>query len=311
MNAKNNSQALVVPTLNAEGSGDLNTFLNSLEKQDLPCLKVLFVDSQSDDHTVKEAKKRGIHVHSIQRKDFDHGKTRQLARQLLKEVEFIIYMTQDAYLADENALKNILIPFKDPKVALSYGRQIPKKGHGPFASHSRFFNYPAHAHIYSLEDHKKHGMKVAFSSNCFACYRTQALDAIGGFPRAVLGEDIIVAAKLILSNWKIAYTADASVYHSHEYSLKQEFRQHFDYGTFHKENPWITQRLGKAEKSGMDFALSELSYIAKKAPWLLPLSFLRSSCKYLAFQMGKHNEWIPLKWRHLLSRHPLFWLRQN
>jgi rhamnosyltransferase len=58
------------------------------------------------------------------------------------------------------------------------------------------------------------GIKSIFISNSFAAYRRSALLAVGGFRKDVIfGEDTVTAARLLLSGYQVAYSAQACVYH--------------------------------------------------------------------------------------------------
>jgi rhamnosyltransferase len=138
------------------------------------------------------------------------------------------------------------------------------------------------------------GLRVAFLSNSFAAYRLSALDAVGGFPSDVIfGEDMYVAARLIQAGYKIAYAAEAAVYHSHPYTLQQEFRRYFDMGVLHARESWIRNELGSAEGEGLRFVKSELRYLSQHAFWRIPEALLRTLLKYLGFRLGLMEEHIP------------------
>ena len=84
------------------------------------------------------------------------------------------------------------------------------------------------------------GIKAAFLSNSFAAYRRSALESVGGFPSdTIFGEDTFAAAKMLLNGWKIAYSAEATVYHSHNLTFIEEFRRYFDIGVFHSREKWF------------------------------------------------------------------------
>jgi len=77
-----------------------------------------------------------------------------------------------------------------------------------------------------MENARHRGFKAIFFSNSFGAYRRKALEEVGGFPKDVnFGEDTVVAGHLLLAGWKIAYAADAEVYHSHSYSICEEFQR--------------------------------------------------------------------------------------
>jgi rhamnosyltransferase len=129
---------LVVPTLNA---GDRWVdFLQSIVQQSLVPNRLLDIDSGSTDHTAAHSRASGFEVVTIERSQFNHGGTRQWAAEYLSDCSIVIFLTQDAILAEPNALAEIVACFDDPMVAVAYGRQIPHKGATPIEAHARLFN---------------------------------------------------------------------------------------------------------------------------------------------------------------------------
>lgn len=297
---------LVIPSRNA-GSG-WEAVLESLEEQTCsPKLRCL-VDSGSNDATVALARIYGFTVEVIDPAQFNHGGTRQLMVDRHCNDGLVVFLTQDAHLASPDALCELLSAFNDSSVGAVYGRQLPRLGAGPIEAHARLFNYPDKSYVATLADRERMGIKAAFSSNSFAAYRRSALMAVGGFPRnIILGEDTFVAAKMLLAGLKVAYQADALVYHSHDYSLRQEFRRYFDIGVFHAREAWLLDAFGKPEGEGGRFVRSELFYLFKQAPWLIPSALLRTGLKYLGYRLGRAERGLPLGLKRLLSMHRGFW----
>ncbi len=298
--------ALVVPTLN--GGEVWERWLVAFSTQTLLPEFLLVMDSSSQDDTAALARAHGFEVHSIPRGDFDHGGTRQLAAEILEEAQIIIYMTQDAIPASPDALERLITAFEDPNVGAAYGRQLPRLGATPIEAHARLFNYPPVSEVRTLADIPRLGIRAAFMSDSFAAYRRAALMDVGGFPRRViLGEDTFVAAKMLLAGWKIAYRADAQVYHSHAYSPWQEFKRYFDIGVFHAREPWIRERFGEAEGEGWRYVRSELTYLLRENPLLIPSSLVRLPLKYLGYRLGKLEASLPRWLKKRLSMHAFFW----
>ena len=197
---------------------------------------------------------------------------------------------------------NILKPFQNKSVAAVCGRQLPRKQAAQIETHARLYNYSSNSCLKSLNDADKFGLKTAFISNSFAAYRVSALLDVGGFPASVIfGEDMYVAAKLLQAGYKIAYAADACVYHSHDYSLWQEMKRYFDMGVFHAREPWIRQGLGGAEGEGVKFVMSEMKYLWKYAFWRLPESMLRILLKYVGFRLGLMESMLPVRFKRLFA----------
>lgn len=298
--------ALVVPTLN--GGEVWERWLEAFSHQTLRPEFLLVVDSSSQDETVAQARAHGFVVHTIPRSDFDHGKTRQLAAEILEDARFLIYMTQDAILASPDALERLISAFEDPSVGAVYGRQLPRPGANPIEAHARLFNYPPVSEVRTLADVPRLGIRAAFMSDSFAAYRRATLMDVGGFPRQViLSEDTFVAAKMLLAGWKIVYRADAQVYHSHAYTPWQEFKRYFDIGVFHAREPWIRERFGEAEGEGWRYVRSELAYLWSKDPLQIPSSLVRLPLKYLGYRLGRIEAFLPTWLKKHLSMHSFFW----
>lgn len=271
---------ICIPTLNI-GAG-VDALVRSLQQQEIES-EVLVIDSSSTDGAVELFEGMGARVHTIPRTSFDHGATRQLALSLFPGADIIIYLTQDAILASAASIKNILACFDDDAVGAACGRQLPHKDASAIAAHARLFNYPDESLVNSNDDISARGIKTAFISNSFAAYRRTALMEVGGFPTgAILSEDTYVAAKMLQAGWKLAYCAEATCYHSHNYSIKQEFQRYFDIGVFHGRERWYLDLLGRAEGEGKKFVVSELRHLQKSGLFLIPSAIARTGCKLLA-----------------------------
>jgi rhamnosyltransferase len=297
---------IIVPTLNA--AKEWKRFAPAL----LACIhpkRVLIVDSQSTDGTVELALAAGFRVHSIPRERFNHGTTRQLAAHMLPESEILVYLTQDAVLADSAAISRLVSAFDDPTIAAAYGRQLPRSGAGAIESHARRFNYSPASHIRDLRSRDELGIKSIFISNSFAAYRREALMKVGGFPQDVIfGEDTVTAARLLLSGDRIAYVAEAIVYHSHPYTCTQEFKRYFDIGVLHRREHWLLEKFGNTKSEGRKFVLSELFYLRQAEPFQIPSALLRTGLKLLGYRMGGMERILPLALKTRLSMHKRFWL---
>lgn len=298
--------ALCVPTLNpgAQAAG----FLSALAFQTRQPDTFFVIDSESTDHSRDVFADAGAKVHVIKRGEFDHGATRQWATTLCPSADIVVFLTQDAVLADAHALQHLIECFADEKVGAAYGRQLPRQDAGPIEAHARLFNYPAQSRAKTIADAAELGIKTAFISNSFAAYRMAALRAVGGFPRkTILGEDTFVAAKMLLQGWTVCYRADACVYHSHDYTLGEEFRRYFDTGVFHQQAPWIRERFGEAEGEGMRYLRSELSYLWREAPQRIPSAIIRNIAKFLGFRLGRLERVLPRSLKRRLSMNRGYW----
>jgi rhamnosyltransferase len=299
--------AVLVPTYNP---GPLwPDFLAGLYSQTSAPAHCWVLDSESTDGSLAQTAQEGLTVHTVERKHFNHGGTRQWGIDRLPAgVEFVVFLTQDAVLTDPEAIGHLLSGFSDPAVAAVYGRQLPHPDASQIAAHARHFNYPAQSQTRRWSDKDRLGLKACFLSNSFAAYRLSALREVGGFsPRVILGEDTHLAARLLQQGHAIRYEAQARVYHSHNYSLASEFARYFDTGVFHHDENWMIQSYGKPSREGLRFLKSEIFFLVRHAPWRLPEAMLRTALKALAYRLGcAHTRW-PLALKKQLSMHKGFW----
>jgi len=288
------SFVVIVPTLNA-GSLWLKWIEAYKAQSQLPD-SILIVDSGSVDETVKESKRAGFDIRIIKSADFDHGGTRQKAVNDFNSYDYAVLLTQDAVLSGEESIANLLSYFSDAEVAAVCGRQLPRKSAKPIEAHARIFNYGPESYVRSIGDAKDYGLKTAFISNSFAAYRISALKEVGGFQdNVIFGEDMYVAAKLLIKGYKVAYAADACVCHSHGYSVLQEMKRYFDMGVFHAREPWIRKELGGAEGEGVKFVVSELKYLFGHSFLCIPEGIMRSLLRYTGFRLGLMERKLPLR----------------
>lgn len=298
---------VIVPTYN--GGSTWNRCAEALARAvaGRPHLSVLVVDSSSHDGTAETARRHGFDVISIDPADFNHGGTRNLAAGAA-QAEFLVFLTQDAIVQGPESITELLAAFRDPKVAAAYGRQLPHPDANPVAAHARYANYGTAGHVCGLDDIPRCGLKAAFLSNSFAAYRTAAFRQLGGFPdQTILGEDMYFAARAILEGFLIAYVPSACVWHSHNYSVAEEFRRYFDIGVFQSEESWIGERYGGAGGEGLKFLKSEFSHLARHAPLWLPRAWLGDLAKILGYRLGKQHRRLPPGLRRACSMHRRYW----
>ena len=297
--------ACIVPTYN--GRDDLARLLDSLDKQSTK-FDLYVVDSSSVDGTFELALRRVTNVITIPSREFNHGGTRQMMVNQNPGYEFYVFLTQDAYLEDSMAIERLIVPFVDEQVGAVCGRQLPHIDASPLAQHARIFNYPTNSKIKSLDDVAELGLKTPFVSNSFTAYRGSALQEVGGFPKhVILSEDMFVAAKMLLSGWKIAYSGNARCRHSHNYTIKEEFCRYFDQGVFHGREAWISEHFGGAGGEGLRYVRSELKFLGISRLHLWPSAILRNACKLLAYKLGQKEQHMSIELKKKLGMYKGYW----
>lgn len=223
--------SVIIPTLNAEH--DIEGLLTVLGRQSIQPIETLVVDSASEDRTIELIQKhKGVRLLQIDRQDFNHGGTRDLA---LRESrgDFVCFLTQDALPVSDDYLELLVAPMvDDSEIALVSGRQLPKADARRFEQLVRGFNYPDSSSVRSKRDLKKYGIKTFFASDTCSAYRRTAYLECGGFDHVNTNEDMLMAAKFIASGMKVAYEPRAEVYHSHNLTPSQQFARNRAVGFF-------------------------------------------------------------------------------
>jgi len=274
--------ALIIPTYNAGKKFPL--LLESLSTQDINIDYKLIVDSGSVDDTLMYAEKYGFDILKIYKQDFNHGLTRDKAVKYILtqniKVDFVIFITQDILFASTNSISNLMRIFKDKNIAAAYGRQLVGKD-SSFLEHStRKFNYSNRSMIKTIDDIPKLGIYTIFLSNSFAAYRISEYLMLRGFPKTNFGEDMLIAAKFILTGRHIAYVAEAEIIHSHKYSIYSEYDRGREIAKMHLTNKWILKRFGSAESRGNSLVRSVKFY-------QIPILIIQALPKYVGYKITK------------------------
>ncbi|NBA78616.1 glycosyltransferase [Emticicia sp. ODNR4P] len=302
---------VVLLTYNAEKY--LERLLIALDEQTLQGFNLIIIDSSSKDNTTTILRDRNVDYISISPSDFNHGGTRNMSLQYCK-FDYVLFLTQDALPLNEHCFEEIYkVISQNNSIGLSYGRQVPYPGSGPFESFPRKFNYGEVSRLKTKEDIPVLGLKTSFCSNSFSIYNRNILTEIGGFPTNVIfGEDAYVSSKMILNDYGIYYCAEAMVYHSHDYSIKEEFKRYFDIGVFHTHQDWMIKAFSAPNGEGFKYVMREFKYLLDKKQFLLIPNFvIRVLAKFLGYQIGKRESKLSLAWKEKLSMHPRFWKNYN
>ena len=222
---------MIIPTLNP-GQG-VFSLLKALRKQTVPPTEIVVADSESDDGTADRVRAESdVRFISVKRSAFDHGGTRDMALRSCAS-PFAVFMTQDALPADERCMEELLRPFEDPRVAAVCARQVAWPDAKSAEKAVRAFRYPEEDDVWGKEDVGRRGVKAYLLSDVCAGYRVSAYEAVGGFAHPIAtNEDMLIAAEFLDAGYRLAYRGSAAVWHSHDYTLKQEYERNRKIGQF-------------------------------------------------------------------------------
>lgn len=300
--------SIIIPTLNAEKF--IAELVLRLRQQTLPPAEIIVIDSSSEDRTVEIAAEMGCRTLVIERKAFDHGGTRNLGAKL-SIGDVLVFMTQDALPLDDRFIEKLVEPLADPSdpmIATSFGRQLARNDAVPPEKFARLFNYPDTGVIKSREDLPRLGIKTFFFSDVCSAVRKQEFEAVGGFPeKIIMNEDMILATKLILQGYKVAYVPEAAVWHSHNYNIAQQFKRYFDIGASLSMNRWLLEH-ARAEGEGIKFVKEQLAWLLRHRHhrWI-PHALALTLTKYAGYKLGLMQDKLPLSLKRRFSLHKYFW----
>lgn len=252
-----------------------------------------------------------VRITHIEKTEFDHGGTRHFGAEV-SEADFLVYMTQDAVPVNERLIEELLKPFEMEGVAVAYGRQLPAPDCRFIERYTRAFNYPETDRVKSLADIDQMGIKTYFCSDVCAVYKKSVYEELGGFERNVIfNEDMIMAARVIQAGYKVAYTAEAKVIHSHNYNPIQQFHRNFDLAVSQSDHPEIFANI-KSEKEGMRLVKDTAEYLVRKGkPWLLISLVITSGFKYLGYKCGMNYRKLPGSVILKCTMNQGYWLRRQ
>ena len=299
--------SVIIPTLN--GAVWLDRLLTALIGQTLQPGEILVVDSGSTDATLEIVRRYGVRLIEIPREQFDHGGTRSLAVRGVRG-DLVVFFTQDAIPADNEALARLVAPLaENAQLAAVYGRQLPNADANPFSTHLRLFNYPPEGNLRCRQDRDLFGFRTIFISKSFSAYRRTALEEVGLFPaRLLFGEDTLTVAKLLDRGWCVEYVSKAVVYHSHNYTVWQDFKRYFDIGAFHALEWGLLSAYGAPTGAGKRFVRSEIAFLlARKQYMLIPQSLIRNGLKWVAYILGRRQSRLPRSLARAFSMHSRWW----
>lgn len=119
-------------------------------------------------------------------------------------------------------------------------------------------------------------------------YDRTAYFSNGGFPEKIIfNEDMVYASKAMKNGYAVEYCAKARVYHSHNYSFREQFRRNFDMGVSQKDYEEVFSGI-KSENEGIKMVVSAAEYMMDNGHWYdIPHLFINSAAKYTGYRLGK------------------------
>ena len=197
------SCSVVIRTLNEEEH--LGRLLTGIEQQETQPDEVIVVDSGSEDSTLSIAKAFGARVLHIPKEEFSFGRALNIGFAEVKS-EIGVALSGHVYPLKRNHLTELLRPFDDPKIAVTYGRQV--------GSNDSYFS-EKRLMLKWFPPHGSGVQQIPFSNNANAATRMAAWVDLP-FDEELTGlEDVEFCHRATDQGWDIYYVAEAPVVHIH------------------------------------------------------------------------------------------------
>ena len=268
--------------------------------------EVLVIDSGSTDKTLEYvAEYPQIRVHKISPSEFGHGRTRNLGVRMTTG-DTVVFLVQDATPAAADFLTRLTAPVIEEGFAGTYGRQLPRPWTNRIEKIFLEHTYPNRREVRVGLKEDELGIKDIFFSNVCSAIRREILEQTPFDESLIMSEDQLWAKQVLLAGHKILYEPAATVFHSHNYGLRDVFRRNFDSGV---------SLVGIAHDKFADMAGYELRFVASSVRallrsgrfWLIPYLFAYEATRATAFAAGQRAHQLPYWARRRLSLHKYHW----
>ena len=209
---------VLVPAYNeAESIADT---IRSLQAQTLPPEEIIVIDDCSTDDTAEVARACGATVIRPPANTGSKAGAQSFAMPWV-QTEFTMAIDADTTVAPD-AIEKLLRAFDDPGVAAACGFVLPRFVRTVW-ERGRYIEYLLAFTWYKpIQDYYE---KPLISSGCFSMYRTEALEAAGGWSTRTLAEDMDLTWTFYQRGYRVRFVPEAVCYpiepHNFNFMRKQ------------------------------------------------------------------------------------------
>lgn len=228
---------IICPLYNAKNY--INDLHNSFEMQENVNLKnIRYIVTNTNDNIEDILKSKKCIYTKIEKKEFSHSLTRE-KEAFKSDADIIVFVTQDVIIKDKKWLFNLVNDIESGKCEAAFSRQLCLNN--SIEKYTREKNYPEKSYIVSKKDLEKLGLRTFFFSDAAGAIKRDIFVKLNGYDGKDLpiSEDMYLAYKLIMNDYRIKYSAESEVIHSHKFTWKQLYKRYYDTGKFFKQNSYL------------------------------------------------------------------------
>lgn len=202
------------------------------QETDFP-VETIVVDSGSCDRTADRAGDAGARVIEIRGRDFQHGRTRQMAS-LTAKGDYLVYLVADACPANQHWLQSLVgAVANDGRVAGAYSRQIPRDNAGPIEAYRLEHRASSRNRrqvreitkgldFFALSPEER--LRFCEFDDVSCCRRASLLNEFP-IPEVDWAEDLFWAKDVLLAGHRIVFEPESIVRHSHAETISHSLRR--------------------------------------------------------------------------------------
>lgn len=184
----------------------IGRLLSGIIEQSVQDVEIILVDSGSTDATVAIASRYPIKLLSIQPQEFSFGRALNLGCEVATG-DVIVIASAHVYPVYRDWLEQLLVPFRDPKIALTYGKQRGNE-QTKYSEHQVFAKW--------FPDQSNWHQDHPFCNNANAAIRRSLWEQLP-YDETLTGlEDLDWAKRVLGLGYQLAYVAEAEIVHVHE-----------------------------------------------------------------------------------------------
>lgn len=208
------SVSIVIRCLNEEQH--IGKLLDSIFIQTIENPEVIVVDSGSTDNSLSIISRYPVTLLSIEPRNFSFGKSLNIGCNASTK-EFILIASAHVLPTNSKWIENLIQPFSDPKVALTYGKQRGDE-YTKFSEHQVLSKW--------FPEQSNSTQENPFCNNANSSIRKNLWESIPYNEDLTGLEDIDWAKRAISIGHTIQYCPQAEVVHSHNESTSQIYNRY-------------------------------------------------------------------------------------
>jgi len=212
--------SVVVPAFNAQNT--ISDCLDSLQRLEYPRqkLEIIIIDNASTDNTNSILNQYNSQVTIL--KEAKRGSAAARNKGIINAKGEVIAFTDSDCVVEKDWLKNLVLPLKDDQIGIVGGKVLAKRPCNGVAKFGEFI----HDHDAAINKYKP---PYVITSNC-AMRRDVLLKNNLFDQNFIRGEDCDLSFRILQTNYRLNFCANAVLYHRHESNLLGLLIEGFQHG---------------------------------------------------------------------------------